>query len=423
MTNPAVSNEDFYKAIIKHAKEKPVVDYDALATEINISVGGAGNKVRAFLKELEGAGAAWASQDGGQATAGAKAPLVAGAKRKRAAQKKVKDKAGGEGAAAAATAAAKIGDDGPASDNSPPRKKPGRASFSDKSPPRIRPARVKDGVKAKNKGKGKEIIVATSDKEPNNEKSARSKAHAKVMQSTPTNNSGVEGEEVSVTTSNLEPARSLLVARGKALAKFMQSTPTNNSGVEGKELSDAPDKKDAKPGKERAAAKPETLPTIPAADSDVNEDALASDENDDASATYEDEDDPATDEDQYSLPSAVNEDDLASEDEDALASDKDEDDLASEDGDVVTSDEDELEGPPWMYELLNAPTPPARFMELHEVLEWYEHIPARPADPWTSDEDSDKDEVDNAKKNEGENTKKDEVENTGKNEAENPKKE
>ncbi|ETI23581.1 hypothetical protein G647_05383 [Cladophialophora carrionii CBS 160.54] len=373
----AVSNEVFFEAIIKHCKEKPVVDYDGLATETNMSAGGAGNKVRAFLKELEEDGAAWANKAGGQATAGAKVPVVAGVKRKRAARKKVKDEAGGEETTAAAST--KMGD---------------YATSSDNEPPRMKPAPYQDGTFAKkvmnkDKGKSKEIVAATSDKGPANKKPARGRAPAKVMQSAPINNSVVEGEETIVVTSNQGPAKNL-PAGGETPAKVMKLAPSINSGVEGKELSDAPGEKDLNPAKESFVANPETKTLISAGNSDENEDAMT---------TVEDEDDLADDVDEDALASAEDPDDVAStEDKDELSSDQDEVVPAiSQNAAAPATDEEEIGGPEWLEELL-AGSPVARFVPLDEVLVWQKTIPAKPASPWSSDDEADKDELENTTK-------------------------
>ncbi|OCT50630.1 hypothetical protein CLCR_07281 [Cladophialophora carrionii] len=364
----AASNEVFFKAIIKHCKEKPVVDYDGLATETNMSAGGAGNKVRAFLKELEEEGAAWANTAGGQATAGAKVPVVAGVKRKRAARKKVKDEAGGEEVTAAASA--KMGD---------------YATSSDNEPPRMKPAPYQDGTFAKkvmnkDKGKSKEIVAATSDKGPANKKPARGRAPAKVMQSAPINNSVVEGEETIVVTSNQGPAKNL-PARGKTPAKVMKLAPTINSGVEGKELGDAPCEKDLNPAKESSAANPETKTLISAGTSDENEDALT---------TVEDKDDLAYDEDEDALASANEKAELSSDEDEVVPA-------ISQHAAAQATEEEEIEGPEWLEELLSG-SPVARFVPLSEVLVWQKTIPAKPASPWSSDDDADKDELESTKK-------------------------
>ncbi|KIV91334.1 hypothetical protein PV10_05882 [Exophiala mesophila] len=70
-----VSPDAFLAACIKHAKEKVVVNFDALAQEVGMSSGGAANKYRLMMKQLEEQGAAWASNkdvDGSDASPSAK---------------------------------------------------------------------------------------------------------------------------------------------------------------------------------------------------------------------------------------------------------------------------------------------------------------------------------------------------------------
>ncbi|KIW75976.1 hypothetical protein Z517_10721 [Fonsecaea pedrosoi CBS 271.37] len=61
--SPIVGNEAFLAACIKYAKEKVTVDFEALAKELKMSKGGAANKFRTIMKQLEEDGAVWNSMD------------------------------------------------------------------------------------------------------------------------------------------------------------------------------------------------------------------------------------------------------------------------------------------------------------------------------------------------------------------------
>ncbi|OAL35530.1 hypothetical protein AYO20_05149 [Fonsecaea nubica] len=77
--SPIVGNEAFLAACIKYAKEKVTVDFEALAKELKMSKGGAANKFRTIMKQLEEDGAVWSSMDD---QAEAKSTSATGVKRK-----------------------------------------------------------------------------------------------------------------------------------------------------------------------------------------------------------------------------------------------------------------------------------------------------------------------------------------------------
>ncbi|KIX98264.1 uncharacterized protein Z520_06344 [Fonsecaea multimorphosa CBS 102226] len=77
--SPTTGNEVFLAACIKYAKEKVVVDFEKLASELKMSKGGAANKYRAIMKQLEEEGAGWNTKDD---KAEPKATPAAGVKRK-----------------------------------------------------------------------------------------------------------------------------------------------------------------------------------------------------------------------------------------------------------------------------------------------------------------------------------------------------
>ncbi|KIW70951.1 hypothetical protein PV04_03178 [Phialophora macrospora] len=205
---PSTGGEVFLKACIKYAKEKPSIDYDAVAQETGMSVGGAANKVRGFLKELEDAGAAWVKKDGNQATVGAKDVVAAGTKRKRTAKKNAKDDASNDDAA-------KISEDDIASATEPAKKKQARGKGT-----------IKDKI-GMNKDKGKEVVVAVPEKEPAKKKPAHGKAPAKAMQPAPTINSEDEGEELSDAAGKKKVKPAKKRAAPKAKAKTTISAPTS----------------------------------------------------------------------------------------------------------------------------------------------------------------------------------------------------
>ncbi|KIW27289.1 uncharacterized protein PV07_07041 [Cladophialophora immunda] len=82
--SPIAGNEAFLAACIKYAKEKVTVDFEALANELKMSKGGAANKFRAIMKQLEEDGAAWTTKDD---KAEPQAAAATGGKRKATAKK------------------------------------------------------------------------------------------------------------------------------------------------------------------------------------------------------------------------------------------------------------------------------------------------------------------------------------------------
>jgi hypothetical protein len=169
--------------------------------------------VRAFLKELEDAGAAWVKKDGKQASVGTKDVVAAGTKRKRAAKKNAKEDAGDDDAAAA-----KFGEDDTASDTESAKKKQARGG-----------ATIKDKI-VMNKDKGKEVIVGTSGQQLVKKKPAHGKAPAKAMQSASTIDSEDEDEKLSDAAGkkDLKPAKKRAARKVKTKTKTTISAPTSD---------------------------------------------------------------------------------------------------------------------------------------------------------------------------------------------------
>ncbi|OAP61147.1 hypothetical protein AYL99_03348 [Fonsecaea erecta] len=121
--SPTTSNAVFLAACIKYAKEKIVVDFEALSKELGMSKGGAANKFRIIIKQLEEDGAAWISKVDKEPNA----PPATSTKRKAPA-KKDSDKA-----------QISVKDEGGSTseDNDiEPLKKKARSSFIKKDPPK-----------------------------------------------------------------------------------------------------------------------------------------------------------------------------------------------------------------------------------------------------------------------------------------------
>ncbi|KAJ9634105.1 hypothetical protein H2204_006436 [Knufia peltigerae] len=120
-----MDNDAFLARCIKHSKEKINVDWEAFSRDTGMSVGGARNKFRAIMKQLEEAGAAWCARDADGnpittfTTSPRKTATAGGTKRKADSETKTtakKIKAEDDGATAATTADA---DD----EGEPPKKK------------------------------------------------------------------------------------------------------------------------------------------------------------------------------------------------------------------------------------------------------------------------------------------------------------